>query len=96
MAVQVNVTLVLGATATIPMVTVWAAVNVTSIIPLGAADTLEQVVKSSESFPISAVRHPIISQIHFKSLIVTEKTNSNFYLDCYLLVATGAKGMTSA
>jgi hypothetical protein len=80
MAVQVNVTLVLGATATIPMVTVWAAANVTSIIPLGAADTLEQVVKSSESFAILAVRHSIISQIQFKSLIVTAHTEKRIQI----------------
>ncbi len=42
MVVQVNEIWVLGATATIPIATLWAAVNATSIVPLGAADTREQ------------------------------------------------------
>jgi hypothetical protein len=44
MVVQVNLIWVLGVTAAIPITTLWSAVNVTSIVPLGAADTNEQAL----------------------------------------------------
>ena len=59
MALQVNWIWVLGATATIPMVTVCNLVvseNVTSIVPLGAADTREQGATEAV-FKIAVVRH---------------------------------------
>jgi hypothetical protein len=59
MAVQVNWIWVLGATATIPMVAVcekFGSENVTSIVPLGAADTREQSIAEAVE-EMSNVRH---------------------------------------
>ena len=62
MAAQVNLTWVLGEAATIPIATVWAALNVTSIVPLGAADTRVQGAMELPVFkrPMT-VRHSVIS-----------------------------------
>lgn len=58
MVVQVNLIWVLGVTAAIPITTLWPAVNVTSILPLGAADTDEQALIATPTSKMpAAVRH---------------------------------------
>jgi hypothetical protein len=78
-ALQSKVILVLGATATIPIVTVWRPTNLTSIIPVGAADTAEHVVKASVMSSILAVRHSIII-ITIKIIIARKTKFLSYYL----------------
>ncbi len=60
--VQVNLTWVLGETATMAIETLWAAVSVTAIVPLGAVDTRVQgAIEAAAAANKSAVKHSTIS-----------------------------------
>jgi hypothetical protein len=48
--------------ATIPIATLWAAVNVISIVPLGAADTREQGRKAEALSKTAVLRHSNIQK----------------------------------
>lgn len=97
--VQVNLTWVLGETATMAIDTLWAALSVTAIVPLGAVDTRVQGAIGAAANK-SAVKHSIISWQQEVKVTMNKELSKVSSLHVVSMnnvpAATGAKGIACA